>query len=292
MAKKDKPLDEMLDRAEEGSKNKNKNSRDIAAMDKYKADIDTADQLYGDGQLYDLCRVENEIKFYLAQSAQSLFESGKRFNWIKAREDHGNFMTSLERIGVSQTTANYAMAVVNKFGANSQALGNLGPTKIQLLTVLEERDIEDLVENGAAGSLTIDDVSKMTTRELQAALRQERKKRKEQKTAQEETIAKKEEKINELEQLLRYQEPPTREQVAVAALQRYRDPIIDSMLEATERINRAIAAIDEAQKIPHIPFEALEKLIEPWKESFAVFLEAADDFSDAFNHIHVDKGRG
>ena len=85
-------------------------------------------------------------------------------------------------------------------------------------------------------------------------------------------------------------DPPTKEQLAEAELQKYRDPIIDNMLEATERLNRATAAIDEAQKIPHIPFEALDKLLEPWKGIFDAFVAQTDDFIDAFNNIHVNKG--
>ena len=73
------------------------------------------------------------------------------------------------------------MAVVLKFGTNPHAHGDLGVAKLRMLTVLDDPDIKDLVEKGATGNLTMDNVSKMTTRELQAALREERKKRKEQK---------------------------------------------------------------------------------------------------------------
>ena len=274
------------------ARKKSKIDPEAKALDKMKMDIETADRLFGDGQIYDLFRIENEIKFYLTQSAQSLFESGKRFNLIKAHEDYGNFIASLERIGVSERTAQYAMAVTNKFGTNTQAPAYLGAEKIRMLTVLDDEDVKKYANGGSLGDIPHDDVEKMTTRELRDALRKERGKHKKDKTAQEDAIAKKEEKINELEQQLRYQDPPTKEQRAEATLKQYRDPIIDNLLTATERITQATAAIDEAQKIPHVPFEALEKLIEPWKGSFERFLEVAEDFSDAFNNIHVDKGRG
>jgi vacuolar-type H+-ATPase subunit E/Vma4 len=160
------------------------------------------------------------------------------------------------------------------------------------LSVLDEDQIEKLDQGGIVAGMTLDDIDRMTNRELRENLREEKEKRKKEKQAQEEAIAKKEKKLNELEQKLRYQEPPTAEQLARAALLRFRDPIIDNILEATERMGRAIAAIDEAQKVPNVPYEALEELLNPWKESFNTFCDTAEDLTDAFNNIHVDKGRG
>jgi hypothetical protein len=105
-------------------------------------------------------------------------------------------------------------------------------------------------------------------------------------------MTEKDAKINELDMRLSGQEPPTAEQRARAAALKYRDPIIDNILEATERMGRAIAAIDDVQKVPDVPYGALEELLEPWKESFNTFCDTAADLTDAFNNIHVDKGRG
>jgi hypothetical protein len=147
--------------------------------------------------------------------------------------------------------------------------------------------------------MNLDDIDRMGVRELRENLRREKELAKKGKEAREkeraafkQSMSQKDAKLNELDMRLARQEPPTEEQLARAAVQRFRDPIIDNILEATERMGRAIAAIDEAQKVPHVPYEALEELLDPWKESFNTFCDTAADLTDAFNTIHVDKGRG
>jgi chromosome segregation ATPase len=132
----------------------------------------------------------------------------------------------------------------------------------------------------------------MTYKELAAALQEEKKGKDEKVESLEAVIKKKSQKIDDLEFEIRHGEQRTKERKAEQALQKYRDPIIDNLLAATQHIFEATSAIDEAQRIPHIPFEALEKLVEPWEESFDAFLAAAEDFGEAFKNIHVDKGRG
>jgi hypothetical protein len=267
------------------------NSEEIAAVEKMAEDIVTADNLYGDGMPYDVDRMENEIRFYQEQAGQSLLEMGKRLNRIKAHEEHGRFIQALENLGIGVRAADYAMAAARKF-SNSQPVANLGTGKMIALTILDEDEIQTLNTGGSVKGMTLDEIDRMSLRELRETLRKEREKRKKEKTAQEEAISKKEEKLNELEQKLRYQEPPTKEQLARTAAQGFRDPIIDNILEATERMSRAITAIDEAQKVPDVPYEALEEMLDPWKESFNTFCDTAADLTDAFNNIHVDKGRG
>jgi len=165
------------------------------------------------------------------------------------------------------------------------------------LTVLDDDEIKDMADGKKVLGMTLDDVDRMTVRELKKTIRESRKrlaevqgKHDEKINSLEAIIKQKSSKIDELEYENRHGDQLTKEKKAEKALQKYRDPIID-IHDATERINRATAAIDEAQKIPHVPFDALEKLIEPWKGSFGKFLEAAEDFSEAFTNIHVDKGR-
>jgi hypothetical protein len=273
-------------------------SAEIIAVENMAEDIVTADNLYGDGMVYDIDRLENEIRFYQDQAGASLLEMGRRFIRIKAHEGHGKFLESLSRLGLAERSARYAMSAARRF-SNRPTLADLGSSKMKALTVLDDDDIETLEKGGTVKGMTLDDIDRMTNRELRENLRKEKENvkkeqeaRKNDRKAQEDAIAKKEEKLNELEQKLRYQEPPTREQLARMAVLKFRDPIIDNILEATERMSRAMAAIDEAQKIPDVPYEALEELLDPYKESFNTFCDTAEDLTDAFNNIHIDKGRG
>jgi len=265
------------------------NSREIVAMDKFQADIETAERLYGDGMPYDRDRLEDSAKFYLAQTAQALFESGKIFLRLKAHEGHGGFMESLARIGIPQSTANYSMAVVLKFGPNSQALGNLGTTKIQMLTVLDEPDIKALVEDGAAGNLTMDSVSKMTTRELQAALREERKKRDEDRKTQDKAIFMKEKKISELEAQLRYQEPPTQEQLAAVSLEPLKKKLFEHVLSVQFYLDEAVKVVVQAQKVEGATFPQLQEWAQTHYEQLAPIGELFEELDQALNNCGPDK---
>ena len=265
------------------------NSREIVAMDKFQADIETAERLYADGMPYELDRIENEIRFFMAQNAQAFFESGKRFLRIKAHEKHGDFMVSLERIGVSQTVANYAMAVVLKFGPNSPPAGNLGVEKLKMLTVFEEEEIKEYAKGGPLGNIPHDDVEKMSKRELQTAIRKERNGRDEDRKSSDKAIFMKEKKISELEAQLRYQEPPTKEQLAGAKLGEYLKPFDTQLQDAIFAMNRCIDIITEVQRIESIGYVQLNDWVLKHSESIAMITEAFGELQGAINDIHIDR---
>jgi len=260
------------------------------SLQQREAEIQRIEALFQFEEPYERLSEESRLDFYHVQKLNASFEQGKSLLRMRAHEGRGGLEMIIENHHLPRREAFYDMAIAEKIAPYQKQFEGIGKRNLQLLSSLDEKDIKTLAEGGEVAGISLD--KPMTYKELAAALQEANKKREEKVDALEAVINQKTKKINELEQQLRYQEPPTKEQLAVAALRQYRDPIIDNLLEATERINRATAAIDEAQKIPHIPFEALEKLIEPWKGCFETFLEAAEDFSDAFNNIHVDKGRG
>jgi len=265
------------------------NSREIVAMDKFQADIETAERLYADGMPYELDRIENEIRFFMAQNAQAFFESGKRFMRIQAHEKHGDFMASLERIGVPKTIAYYAMSVVLKFGPNFPPAGNLGVEKLKMLTVFEEKEIEEYVKGGPLGSIPHDDVEKMSKRELQAAIREERKKRDEDRKSTDKAVFMKEKKISELEAQLRWKEPPTKEQLAGAKLDEWLQPFNAQLQDAIFAMNRCIDMITQVQRIEAVGYAQLNDFVLKHTEGIAMITEAFGELQGAINDIHIDK---
>jgi len=217
---------------------------------------------------------------------------------IREKEQHGAFLEALKQIGIHPRKAQRYMNYANRFGKYDK-LSHLNNSKLDLLEELTDPELEKLNAGEEVNGMTLDDWDTMTATQIRDRGRAAEEKAKalskkfEEKTrALEAIIKEKSAKLDDLDLELRTGETQTKEKKAEKALQQYRDPIIDNIHVATDRINRAIAAIDEAQKIPHVPFDALEKLVEPWQGSFLAFLEAADDFNDAFKNIHVDKGRG
>ena len=135
---------------------------------------------FGEGLSYDRERVVHETKFYMAQSAEAMLEAGKRLVILKENEPHGDYLDIIqERLGmeprIAQKMAQAALkylspALVN----NAKSLSHLGKTKLYELMLEDDDDLAALAEGGTIAGLDLDDIDRMTSRELKAALRDAR----------------------------------------------------------------------------------------------------------------------
>ena len=127
-----------------------------------------------------------------ALNAVSMIELGRRLIWHKANLPHGEFQQDLKAMPFGYRTAANAMSAARKLGsAKVQALAHLGVAKIyELAEEMDEDEIKLLVDGKAVDAVTMDDVERMTVRELKAALRKERQPKK--------RLADAEEKLKEL----------------------------------------------------------------------------------------------
>lgn len=129
---------------------------------------------------YNRERVVQEARFYMGASAEAMLEAGKRLILLKENEPHGEFIEVVEeKLGMAERTARLMMQAAVRYmspalGAKRQALAVLGKTKLFELMVLGDDDILELAEGGTVAGLKLDDVDRMTSRELKAALREER----------------------------------------------------------------------------------------------------------------------
>jgi hypothetical protein len=242
---------------------RNSAGAEIIAVENMAEDIVTADNLYGDGMVYDIDRIENEIRFWQEQAGQSLLEMGKRLIRIKAHEGQGRFMKALENCDMGIRAADYAMAAARKF-SNSHTCANLPPSKIRALTVLDEDDIKILESGGSVKGMTLDDVDRMTVRELRGNLRKgkellkkEKEARKKDRTAFEQSLPQKDAKINELDMRLAGQEPPTKEQIAQTALIKMTPEYSIAIAKVNGAIREAYAPVVKAEKIEGVNVQQL-----------------------------------
>ena len=109
-------------------KQEGENSKEIVAVDQMREDMVTADERYGDGMVYEIDRIENEIRFWQEQAGTALLEMGKRLIRIKAHEGHGKFLESLDRLGMAPRVAQYTMLAARKF-SNANSGSHLDSTK-------------------------------------------------------------------------------------------------------------------------------------------------------------------
>ncbi|MGS6176957.1 DUF3102 domain-containing protein [Enterobacter sichuanensis] len=176
-------------------------------------------QQFGDGLPYERDRIVHETRFYMAQSAEAMLEAGKRLVILKENEPHGDFIDIVEsQLSLSKRTAQVMMQASLKYLSpklepKAPALALLGKTKLFELMTEDDEDLVELADGGTIAGMSLDDIDRMTSRELKAALREAR----ETNAAQQRVLADKNEKIDslstKLEKKSRIQPPKPDEEV-------------------------------------------------------------------------------
>lgn len=154
---------------------------------------------YGDNLPYSYDRVLNECAFFMEQSAIAALELGKRLVLLKEMEGHGNFGKAVEQLGISDRTARQVMQAALKFSNRQTSAGLLqqvkSRSKLFELMILDDGDLQELSEGGTVAGLKLDDVDRMSVRELRAALRESR----DTLQAKDKVLAGKNQKLDEME---------------------------------------------------------------------------------------------
>lgn len=157
---------------------------------------------FGEGLPYDRNRIVHETRFYMAQSAEAMLEAGKRLVILKENEAHGDFIEIVEsQLSLPKRTAQIMMQASLKYlspklESKAQALALLGKTKLFELMTESDEELADLADGGTIADMTLDDIDRMTTRELRKALRES----KEDLAASRKLNAEKSQEINELKE--------------------------------------------------------------------------------------------
>lgn len=176
-------------------------------------------QQFGDGLPYERDRIVHETRFYMAQSAEAMLEAGKRLVILKENEPHGEFINILENeLGLPYRTSVRMMQASTKYlspvlKSNVPTLAHLGKSKLFELMTEDDESLAELADGGTVAGLKLDDVDRMSCRELRQALREAR----ETSAAQQRVLADKNEKIDslstKLEKKSRIQPPKPDEEV-------------------------------------------------------------------------------
>ena len=267
-------------------------STEIVAVEKMSKDIQMAEELYSDGLPYEVERIENEIRFFQEQAGASFLEMGRRFIRIKAHEDFGRFMKIIENVNMTPRSVQYAMAAAVKF-SNTKSISHLGTTKMIALSVLDDDDVQKLEAGGDIAGMNIDDIDRMSVRELRESLRKEREKvkkekesRKNDRDVQEKTIAQKEAKLNELEQQLRYQQPLSKEQVAIAGLAELDKDYFSELTAAMAAMRKAVGILNFAQCTPGVNVQILNDWIGKYNEEMVLLTGVYAEFTGMLDNLH------
>lgn len=104
-----------------------------------------------------------------------LIRVGIQLHFVKDTSPHGEFMSRLTELGVAHRTAIDAMRIALKFGQDNTpraaiAKTGIGKTKLNLLARLDEVTLDLLASGGAYNDHTLDDILRMSARELQRVI--------------------------------------------------------------------------------------------------------------------------
>ncbi|MCU7886475.1 MAG: DUF3102 domain-containing protein, partial [Candidatus Thiodiazotropha sp. (ex Lucinoma annulata)] len=177
------------------------------------------DSQFGNDLAFDRDRIVSETKFFISVISQSILEIGSRLIRLKEHQPHGEFQTSLEEIGIHPREARRMMQATAKFAGTKSKLASLGKTKLLELMVEDDEELEALAEGGTLAGLTLDEVDRMSTRELRDSLRAAREKWNKENETHERLLSDKNKKIDEL------------------AKQLNNGPVIPEWPELAERVN-------------------------------------------------------
>lgn len=140
------------------------------------------------------------IRNDLTTSANSMLSAGCRLLRLKEHEGHGRFMKALDGLGLAERTANRLMNTAMKFVSDSGSvkyprLMQQSVSKIYELALLDDDDLKGLDEGKSVANIDVDEVDRMTVRDLRKKVREAKKERE----ALENVIKSKSEKLDELE---------------------------------------------------------------------------------------------
>lgn len=227
-------------------------SADLRATDRHHQQLARVDEKYGDGMPYDRARLISEARFYLGQSAEAMFESGKRLVMLKEHEPHGEFIAALGTIGIDPRMAQLVMRAAVKIGSNTKTFSHLGRSKVLELAYLDDDELAELADGGSVADLSLDEIDRMSVRELRERLRREKAERERDKSVHERVLRTKTEKIDEYEKKLARRDSGTASERMAALIEELWGAVMDcgAPLLRMEQIFQDIGSIEGARGAP------------------------------------------
>lgn len=213
---------------------------DQARLEAQRLALADLDQRYGLTGPYDRDALLRSAQTLIVETGMRLLMLGRVFLLIKAHEPGGEWLTALDQLGVSARMAQRCMATARKLEGKESRLmlaAQLSSSKVLELTALDDDQLDDIAE-GRADGLKLDEIDRMSTKELRDKLRTLKEDRAKEAETQGEIIEAKDKKLNELDKKLRYWGRSTAREKA--------DTILYDMALAVVEANSVLARIETA----------------------------------------------
>lgn len=171
------------------------------ALVQHSAQMDAITEQYGIGIAYNFDSYVSAGRGVMAGLGTQLFALGRICLVIKEHEGHGRFQEALESIGVAPRFAQKCMAAVLKFESSEGRKlisTRLSSSKVTELLSEDDDELEALASGGSIAGHTLDEIERMSVRELREALRAEKLARAEDRESHEAILQRKDKKLNDL----------------------------------------------------------------------------------------------
>lgn len=168
---------------------------------------------WGNGETYDEATWIERGRQAVRQTMEGMFELGRALIVLKEHTEHGRFMEIVKgQFGIGHAETARLISATKRFATPQMQkaapkLMDLGKSKLLELLVEEDVTLVGLAEGEEVNGLTLDDVDRMTVRELRVALRESR----ETAEAKDKVIADKNKKVDELAEKLAKKQTGVRE---------------------------------------------------------------------------------
>jgi hypothetical protein len=209
---------------------------------------------------------------------------------IREHEDHGSFLKALEQIGISRSKAYRYMHIAERY-SKFPNLGNLNNSKLELLDEFTDSELEKLNDGEEVGGMTIDEWECLSAtkvrekcREFEAKVKKLEEARKKERASFEQSMLQKDAKINELDMRLSGQEPPTKEQIAQAALVKMTPAYSVAIAQVNGAIREAYALVVEAEKIEGIDAQRLSEWLNQFSPDMRTFSDLTGTWTDEIDN--------
>ena len=168
---------------------------------------------WGNGEIYSEERWIERGRQAVRQTMEGMFELGRALIVLKEHTEHGRFRDIVgKEFGIGRNETARLIAATQRFATPQMqkaapTLMDLGKSKLLELLVEEDVTLVGLAEGEEVNGMTLDDVDRMTVRELRVALRESR----ETAEAKDKVIADKNKKVDELAEKLAKKQTGVRE---------------------------------------------------------------------------------
>lgn len=150
-------------------------SQALAAMNEHQQAVI---EQFGDGLPWHLDHYETQIRSELRRGCEAFLRAGRYLVVARECAAHGEWSGMLDRLGMEPRQAHRMMETARRLANRSTSTDLLRSAQtsgklIELLSLPEDQFAE-LAEEGETEGLTLEDVERMTVRELRAAVREAR----------------------------------------------------------------------------------------------------------------------